>query len=293
MPPRLDIRLLGSVELRLGAAPLPPPESARAVSLLAYLLVHRGVPQPRRRVAFLLWPDSTEAQARTNLRKALHTLRRALPGRLPRRRHADAGAGAPTRRATLDLDAFERRARRRRPARARSRPTAATCSTAATTSGCSRSASGCATATPTRSSGWPRDRATRRSSYAERLVRHDPLREAGHRALMRLHAARGDRVRAMRAYHAYAALAQRELGIVPGRGAALALRSAAARRRARRAAAAHRAPLIGRARTSAPGSRALGRRRARPRAARARHRRAGNRQEPPGRGPARDLRPAP
>ena len=37
---------------------------------------------------------------------------------------------------------------------------------------------------------------------------------------MRLHAARGDRVRAMRAYHAYAALAQRELGIVPGAGAA-------------------------------------------------------------------------
>ena len=32
---------------------------------------------------------------------------------------------------------------------------------------------------------------------------------------MRLHAARGDRVRAMRAYHAYAAAAQRELGVVP------------------------------------------------------------------------------
>ena len=33
---------------------------------------------------------------------------------------------------------------------------------------------------------------------------------------MRLHDARGDRVRAMRAYHAYAATAQRELGVVPG-----------------------------------------------------------------------------
>ena len=49
------------------------------MSLLGYLLVHRGVPQPRQRLAFLLWPDSTEAQARTNLRKVLHTLRRALP----------------------------------------------------------------------------------------------------------------------------------------------------------------------------------------------------------------------
>ena len=29
--------------------------------------------------AFLLWPDSTEAQARTNLRHVLHNLRRTLP----------------------------------------------------------------------------------------------------------------------------------------------------------------------------------------------------------------------
>jgi DNA-binding SARP family transcriptional activator len=41
--------------------------------------VHRGAPVPRQRLAFLLWPDSTEAQARTNLRHVLHTLRRGLP----------------------------------------------------------------------------------------------------------------------------------------------------------------------------------------------------------------------
>ena len=35
---------------------------------------------------------------------------------------------------------------------------------------------------------------------------------------MRLHDARGDRVRAMRAYHAYAAAPQRELGVVPSAG---------------------------------------------------------------------------
>ena len=32
---------------------------------------------------------------------------------------------------------------------------------------------------------------------------------------MRLHAARGDRARAMRAYHAYAAALERELGVEP------------------------------------------------------------------------------
>ena len=77
--PALQIRILGNPDLRSGETPLAPLESARAVSLLGYLLVHRGAAQPRQRLAFLLWPDSTEAQARTNLRHVLHTLRRALP----------------------------------------------------------------------------------------------------------------------------------------------------------------------------------------------------------------------
>jgi len=76
----LHARLLGPVDLRAGAQRLAPLDSARAESLLAYLLLHRDAPQPRQRLAFLLWPGSTEAQAHTNLRKVLHTLRRALPG---------------------------------------------------------------------------------------------------------------------------------------------------------------------------------------------------------------------
>jgi DNA-binding SARP family transcriptional activator len=60
----LSVQLLGELELRLGDRPLPPLDSARAESLLAYLLIHRDAPQPRQRLAFLLWPDSTEPQAR-------------------------------------------------------------------------------------------------------------------------------------------------------------------------------------------------------------------------------------
>ena len=56
-----------------------PFDSARAESLLKYLLLHRDAPQLRQRLAFLLWPDSTEPQARTNLRQVLHNLRRVLP----------------------------------------------------------------------------------------------------------------------------------------------------------------------------------------------------------------------
>jgi DNA-binding SARP family transcriptional activator len=76
----LRVRLLGPVDLQLDNQPLPPLDSARAESLLAYLLLHRDAPQPRQRLAFLLWPGSSEGQAQTNLRKVLHTLRRALPG---------------------------------------------------------------------------------------------------------------------------------------------------------------------------------------------------------------------
>jgi hypothetical protein len=79
-PEALHARLLGPMDLRFGERQLPPLDSARAESLLGYLLLHRDAPQPRQRLAFLLWPGSTERQAQTNLRKVLHNLRRALPG---------------------------------------------------------------------------------------------------------------------------------------------------------------------------------------------------------------------
>ncbi len=51
----------------------------RVQSLLAYLVLHRTAPQNRSHLAFLLWPDSTEAQAHTNLRQLLYHLRQSLP----------------------------------------------------------------------------------------------------------------------------------------------------------------------------------------------------------------------
>jgi hypothetical protein len=52
----LRIRLLGELDLRLAEEALAPLGSGRAESLLAYLLLHRDAPQPRQRLAFLLWP---------------------------------------------------------------------------------------------------------------------------------------------------------------------------------------------------------------------------------------------
>ncbi|HXA51141.1 MAG TPA: AAA family ATPase, partial [Candidatus Acidoferrum sp.] len=52
--------------------------------------------------------------------------------------------------------------------------------------------------------------------HAERLVAHDPLREAHHQLLIRLHSEGGDRAGALRAYHQCMSLLRRELGVEPG-----------------------------------------------------------------------------
>jgi DNA-binding SARP family transcriptional activator len=52
--------------------------SSRALALIACLAVHGGVPHARQQIAGLLWPESGDAQALTNLRRELHHLRQVL-----------------------------------------------------------------------------------------------------------------------------------------------------------------------------------------------------------------------
>ena len=205
----LRIRLFGQVELRYGDEPLAALDSARAESLLAYLLLHREAPQQRQRLAFVLWPDSTESQARTNLRHLLHTLRRALPDpdRLLEvtartlRWRADAPTGWMWRSSRSCWPTRTARAKRRPPARhwsGPSRPTPRTCWRTTTTSGWRTTESGCGSAVPppwSKLTGWceAAGELSRALGYAERLVRHDPLREDGYRLVMRICAAQGDR----------------------------------------------------------------------------------------------------
>jgi hypothetical protein len=107
--PSLHIHLLGDFRLAYDGQPLTTVNSARLQSLLAYLFLHREAPQSRQHLAFLLWPDSTERQARTNLRKQVHYLRRALPNP-DRFLHADAKTlqWLPEAPFTLDVAEFER-----------------------------------------------------------------------------------------------------------------------------------------------------------------------------------------
>jgi DNA-binding SARP family transcriptional activator len=75
----LDIKLLGGFCLSCADKPVVGVTTERPQALLAYLVLHRDIPQTRQRLAFQFWADSTEAQARTNLRRELHHLRQGLP----------------------------------------------------------------------------------------------------------------------------------------------------------------------------------------------------------------------
>ncbi len=78
LPARLQVRLFGAVEIILDGRRLRAFDSLRLQRFLALIALRRD-PQQRSRLAFELWPDSDERQARTNLRKLLHDFRHSLP----------------------------------------------------------------------------------------------------------------------------------------------------------------------------------------------------------------------
>src|SRR5436305_4229254 len=75
----MRISLFGNLRITCAGQPVTAVNTNRLHSLIAYLILHADPPQPRERLAFMLWPASTEPQARTNLRQLLHHLKRALP----------------------------------------------------------------------------------------------------------------------------------------------------------------------------------------------------------------------
>jgi len=75
---RLEIFLLGTFQTKLEGEPLTNFESDKARALLAYLAVESDRPHRREVLAGLLWSDTHEQTARTNLRSALANLRKIL-----------------------------------------------------------------------------------------------------------------------------------------------------------------------------------------------------------------------
>lgn len=224
MAPALDIRLLGDFRLVYDDRPVTTVNTARLQSLLAYLVLHRHSPQARSHLAFLLWPDSSETQAKTNLRNLFHLLRLALPEN-EQFLSADGPSlqWRPNAPFVLDVAEFERGvveatslpALRQavewyqgdllpscyddwiQPERERLRQVYLTALE--------------------RLLSWleqERDYVTA-IHYAQRLLQADPSHEATYRQLMRLHALNGNRAGVEQVYQECQAVLQRELGVEP------------------------------------------------------------------------------
>jgi DNA-binding SARP family transcriptional activator len=235
--PTLHIHLLGDFLLVSGDRPVTTVTVPRLQSLLAYLVLHRTAPQDRSHLAFLLWPDSTEAQAHTNLRKLLYQLRQAFPYAdycIQADKHSLQWQTTTDVSWTLDVLDFEHELAQAEQAE-QNQDTKAMRQVL-------EQAVHLYTGDllPSCYDEWilpERDRL--RQMYlqaaerlialleqerdydaaitaAQQLLRQDPLHEATYRQLMRLYALLGDRAAALRVYHTCARTLERELGTEPG-----------------------------------------------------------------------------
>jgi DNA-binding SARP family transcriptional activator len=234
----LEVRLLGGLELRVGGQPLEALRSGRARSLLGFLIVHADVAHARQRLAFEFWPDSSEGQARTNLRNLLHTLRQVHPAvdaslhvtpttlqwrpREPTRLDVDRFVDAAQAATTADPDDPDQ--------------LIALCRTAVELYGGELLAGDHddwllgrreALLDQYRSVLWllataliDDGRAREAMTVARDLVRADPVDESAHRLRIEAHHAAGDRAGAVRAYHECVATLERELCVEPGQATA-------------------------------------------------------------------------
>lgn len=231
--PALSLRLFGEFRLLRDEIPVTGLDGARLQSLLAYLTLHHGIPQSRTRLAFLLWPDSTEAQAHTNLRKLTYMLRNALPDadrNLIVERHTLLWRGDAFR----SIDVLDFKAALARAEQQSMDDTAARIALEeAITLYHGDLLPGCY-------DEWVvEERAHLSQLYlgalerllglleqagnyaaaigvAHRLLREDPLQEASYCHLMRLYAASGNRAAAARTYQNCIKTLERELAVEPG-----------------------------------------------------------------------------
>jgi DNA-binding SARP family transcriptional activator len=219
-PARLTVRLLGGVEIILDGHRLRAFNSLRLQRFLALIALRRDV-QHRSRLAFELWPDSDERQARTNLRKLLHDFRHSLPdtdefveidNKIVR--------WIPTGPADVDVLRF------RDALAAGDLELAARVYSGDLLPACyddwvlderaelRAEAYGAFMRLTEETAGRNDHNATIR--YAQRIIDLEPTDEAAVRIQMEAHLALGNRAAALRVYHRFAEVLERELAVAPG-----------------------------------------------------------------------------
>ncbi len=217
---RLAVRLLGGVEIVLDGRRLRAFNSLRLQRFLALIALRKDL-QHRSRLAFELWPDSDEHQARTNLRKLLHDFRHSLP---------DTGEFVeidnkvvrwiPNGPADVDVLRF------REALAAGDLELAARFYTGDLLPACyddwvldqraklRAEAHGAFMRLTEAAAGLHDHKATIR--YGQRIIDLEPTDEVAVRIQMEAHLALGNRAAAVRAYHRFAEVLQRELAVAPG-----------------------------------------------------------------------------
>src|SRR5687767_9976162 len=220
VPARLQVRLLGAVEIILDGRRLRAFDSLRLQRFLALIALRRD-PQHRSRLAFDLWPDSDERQARTNLRKLLHDFRHSLPviGKFVEIDN-ETVRWIPSGPTEVDVLRF------RDAMAAGDLEFAARLYSGDLLPACyddwvlderaklRAEAYGALVRLTEEAAGRDDHKATIR--YAQRIIDLEPTDETAVRIQMEAHLALGDRAAALRAYHRFAEVLERELAVAPG-----------------------------------------------------------------------------
>lgn len=232
----LRINLFGNLRISFAGKPVSAINSSRLQSLVAYLVLNGDAPQPRERLAFLLWPASSESQARTNLRQLVHHLKRALPAEIDALETTHFAIhwrrDAATSIDTVDFHASIADAAAAREANDSLREMKSLAAAAQLYEDDLLPGLYDDWLIPFREDYRKRivDVLRRLTALhegqreyraavpcAERLVAFDPLNESHHQLLIRLHAGNHDRASALRAYHQCMRVLRREMGVEPGR----------------------------------------------------------------------------
>ena len=222
---RLRLELLGGFRVHTGGRSVTRAPGARQQQLVAYLVLHGRQAVPRQRVAGILWPDSTEAQALTNLRRELHHLREAWPeldSLIDTAPRTLAWRGETT---AVDILTFEaaaiqglqgNRAALDEASQLYAGDLLPDCQAEWIETDRQRLQDRARTVLARLVDVLERDRAFGDAiERAQRLLRLDPLDEPAWCALMRCHARRGERATALHLYQQCAALVKKELGVQP------------------------------------------------------------------------------
>ncbi|RLT42590.1 MAG: hypothetical protein DWI57_05465 [Chloroflexi bacterium] len=230
----LQIQLLDGFALHGTGGPVVSISAPRQQELLAYLLLRSDVPQRREQIAFLLWPETTDSQARNNLRRELFRLRSQWPdverwleieAQTLRWRADDAlaldvadfeSALGQADLAHRSADAEAEMAALQRALDSYRGPLCPASYAEWMLSERERLAQAHLRALERLTTLYESHRRyTDAIQTAQRLLRVDPLAENSYRQLMRLYAAVGDRPQALRIYHTCATTLRRELGVDP------------------------------------------------------------------------------